>query len=293
MGPSPAKPGAIGKFFLLLGWSSPERVMLSAMRSGSGDEEGFPFFAYGNSARGIIAVGNVAYGVIAIGGSLSVGVVSIGGNAVGTIAIGLNAVGPISISAINGVGVLTYAGVNGLGAFGAAGVNSGYTSALGFLFAVLAGVATFKAPNLGVERPPSPPLQQPELTPFEALRSGQVDEGWVRGSLSADCATVTIDVDGVERSFSWGHASDAALLGRAARSDVFARLEASRELVGAGADANYREAPETRVVLTCQEVRPVHVPARDLARIANRIQRGCLAIAAVLSLTAGIVELLS
>jgi hypothetical protein len=265
------------------------------MHPGADDQEGLPFFSFGNVARGVIAVGNVSYGVIAIGGSLSIGVVSIGGNAVGTIAVGLNAVGPISLSIINGVGVLTYAGVNGFGVFGAGGVNSGYTPALGFVFSILAGVAAFVAPGIGVERPPLPPLQQPELTPLDALRSGQVDGGWVRGALNAEGATMTIDVDGIEHSFSQEHdpKSAPALLGTATSVDVFARLEASKELVSAGPNANYREAPETRLVLTCQEVRPVHVPARDLARIANRIQRSSLGIAAALSLAAAIAHLLS
>lgn len=269
--------------------------MLESMEPGAGDQEGLPFFSYGNVARGIIAVGNVSYGVISIGGSLSIGVVSIGGNAVGTIALGLNAVGPISLSVINGAGVLTYAGVNGFGVFGAAGVNSGFTSALGFVFGVLAGVAAFVAPGIGVERPPLPPFPEPELTPIDALRSGQVDEGWVRGTLSAGGGAMTIEIDGIEHSFSREHdpRSAAALLGTATWVDVLARLKACKELVSAGADANYREAPETRRVLTCHEVRPVHVPAYDLARIANRILRFSLGLAAALSLAAAIVHLLT
>lgn len=61
---------------------SGERSYISPTQIG-----GLPLFAYGATAKGIIAIGGKATGILAIGG-LAVGVVAIGGLAIGAVSLG-------------------------------------------------------------------------------------------------------------------------------------------------------------------------------------------------------------
>jgi hypothetical protein len=248
----------------------------------TGDDGRLKLFAFGNVARGFIAVGNVAYGVIAVGASLSVGVVAIGTNAVGSlVGIGLNAVGLVSLSLINGFGVVTYAGVNGVGVFGDAGVNSGSSFVMGLVFAGASLAAYFMAPPLGkVVQTPTPPLG--DLARIEAGDG----EGWVRAALlgvegdvlQARASGRTLAVQAPAEVV----AEAEALLVVQARPATLMRLETIVAHAEVAGDAGYRDAPAAARVLRCHEIR--EVPRAGAAAWGEPIRKWSLRLAVVLSL---------
>lgn len=101
---------------------------------------GLPLLAYGDEARGIVAVGGIATGVVAIGGvavgAVAFGGVALGGLALGGVSAGLFALGGLAVGwwALGG-GAIGYCAFGGLAigghAYAGGGVALGYHEASG------------------------------------------------------------------------------------------------------------------------------------------------------------------
>lgn len=195
-------------------------------------------FDVGQEAHGFIAIGQVATGFFALGQGAT-GVIAIGQLARGVIAIGQVAIGVVTVCQV-GFGLVSCVAMLGIAGRWAKGL-------------VL--------PLFPPAEPGEGEAQLPATTPLDAIRSGQIADGWIDVELSPLGKAVAVTHDGQPVEVELGPSVEQAARARAGEEWNRALLRLRREeRLEQGAQRGYREPAPSEVVLVADRMQAVPEP---------------------------------